>query len=169
MSTEVQRRIILMADDDAEDRQLVRDALGESGFDHDLRCVRDGVELFEYLCGEGEYANGRPAPRPDIILLDFKMPRMDGREVLMKIKSDPQWRRIPVVALTTSAAEDDISFSYDLGVNSFVSKPTSFRKWVEILRIISDYWFRVVELPPPLKTKIEDQGPPNERRWTKNA
>ena len=158
MSLDSQRRIILMADDDAEDRELVRDALREGGFDHELRCVRDGVELFEYLRREGEYANGRPAPRPDIILLDFKMPRMDGREALATIKSDPQLRQIPVVALTTSAAEDDIRFSYDRGVNSFVSKPTSFRQWVEILRIISDYWFHVVELPPPPESKRGNRG-----------
>jgi CheY-like chemotaxis protein len=138
-----------MADDDAEDRQLVRDALVEGGFDHRLQCVRDGVELFEYLRRTGEYANGREAPRPDIILLDFKMPRMDGREALAEIKSDPLLRRIPVVALTTSVAEDDISYSYDSGANSFISKPTSFREWVDILRTLSDYWFRVVELPPP--------------------
>jgi CheY-like chemotaxis protein len=138
-----------MADDDAEDRQLVRDAIRDGGLDHDLRCVCDGVELFEYLQKEGRYAGDRSAPRPDIILLDLKMPRMDGREVLTKIKSDPQLRRIPVLALTTSAADADISYSYDLGVNSFISKPTSFRKWVEILRIISDYWFGVVELPLP--------------------
>jgi CheY-like chemotaxis protein len=140
-----------MADDDAEDRQLVRHALDESGLKHDLRCVCDGVELVEYLRGEGEYAAGRPAPRPDLILLDFNMPRMDGREALAIIKSDMQLRQIPVVALTTSAADDDISFSYDKGANSFISKPTSFRDWVEILRILCDYWFRVVELPPPPK------------------
>jgi two-component system, response regulator len=159
MSPDCPSRIILMADDDVEDRQLVRHALDDSGLDHELRCVCDGVELFEYLRGEGEYANGKPAPWPDVILLDFKMPRMDGREVLAKIKTDPQLRRIPVVALTTSAAEDDISFSYDSGVNSFVSKPTSFREWVEILRIICEYWFRVVELPPPPKTRNQDQRP----------
>jgi CheY-like chemotaxis protein len=130
---------------------LVRHALDESGLKHDLRCVCDGVELFEYLRGEGEYAAARPAPRPDLILLDFNMPRMDGREALAIIKSDPRLRQIPVVALTTSAAEDDISFSYNTGVNSFVSKPTSFRDWVDILRILCDYWFRVVELPPSPK------------------
>ena len=152
MSLDSQRRIILMADDDVEDRELVRDALREGGFDHELRCVRDGVELFEYLRREGEYAKERSAPRPDIILLDFKMPRMDGREVLAKIKTDPHLRQIPVLALTTSAAEDDIGFSYDRGVNCFISKPTSFREWVEILRIICEFWFRVVELPPSPKT-----------------
>jgi CheY-like chemotaxis protein len=153
MSTDSQRRIILMADDDAEDRQLVRDALREGGFDHELRCVRDGVELFDYLRRRGEFADAPSAPRPDIILLDFKMPRKDGREVLAEIKADPQLRRIPVIALTTSNTEDDISFSYYSGGNSYVSKPTSFREWVEILRIMSDYWFRVVELPPPPSNK----------------
>jgi CheY-like chemotaxis protein len=153
MSTGVQRRVILMADDDAEDRQLVADALREGGFDHDLRCVRDGVELFDYLRRTGAFAEPGCAPRPDIILLDFKMPRKDGREVLAEIKADPQLRRIPVIALTTSNAEDDIGFSYDFGGNSYVSKPTSFREWVEIVRILSDYWFRVVELPPPPRKK----------------
>jgi CheY-like chemotaxis protein len=156
MSTETDPRIILMADDDAEDRQLVRDALAEGGFDHRLECVCDGVELFEYLRREGIFANGRKAPRPDIILLDFKMPRKDGREVLTEIKSDPLLRRIPVIALTTSVAEDDIGFSYDSGANSFIAKPTSFRQWVEILRTLSDYWFRVVELPPPPEKRMRN-------------
>jgi CheY-like chemotaxis protein len=156
MPNESQRRIILMADDDAEDRQLVRDALAENRFDHEMRWVCDGVELFEYLRQEGRYV-GRAAPRPDIILLDFKMPRMDGREVLGKIKTDPQLRQIPVIALTTSAAEDDIAFSYDVGANSFISKPTSFREWVEILRIVCNFWFEVAELPPNPK----DMGPKN--------
>jgi CheY-like chemotaxis protein len=147
MPNESQRRVLLMADDDAEDRQLVRDALVENGFDHELRWVCDGVELFEYLRQEGEYAE-RSSPRPDIILLDFKMPRMDGREVLGKIKSDPGLRQIPVIALTTSAADDDIAFSYNAGANSFITKPTSFREWVDILRIVCTFWFQVAELPP---------------------
>jgi CheY-like chemotaxis protein len=153
MSTVSPRRIILMADDDAEDRQLVSDALGDAGFDHELRCVCDGVELIEYLRREGVYANEQNAPRPDIILLDFKMPRMDGRESLVEIKSDPHLRQIPVIALTTSAAEDDIGFSYDSGANSYVTKPTSFQQWVEIMRMISEYWFRIVELPPRPRRK----------------
>jgi CheY-like chemotaxis protein len=142
------KRTILMADDDAEDCQLVRDALKESGQPHDLRFVRDGEELFDYLRHLGEYENGQAAPLPDLILLDFKMPRKDGREALKELKTDPKLRRIPVVALTTSTAEDDIVFSYDIGVNSFITKPTTFRKWVEIIRILSKYWFEIVELPP---------------------
>jgi CheY-like chemotaxis protein len=141
------RRTILMADDDAEDCQLVRDALGEAGQSHDLRFVRDGEELFDYLRHLGEYESYSAAPRPDLILLDFKMPRKDGREALREIKADAQLRRIPVVVLTTSAVEDDITFSYDMGVNSFITKPTTFRQWVEIIKTLSKYWFEVVELP----------------------
>lgn len=137
-----------MADDDAEDCQLVRDALGEAGQTHDLRFVRDGEELFDYLRHRGEYENGRTAPLPDLILLDFKMPRKDGREALKEIKADPQLRRIPVVVLSTSTVDDDIAFSYDMGVNSFITKPATFRQWVKIIKVLSKYWFEIVELPP---------------------
>ena len=104
-----------MADDDGEDCLLVRDALRETGRPCDLRFVRDGEELFDYLRHEGEYEDGRDAPWPDLILLDLKMPRKDGRETLRELKSDPHWRRIPVVALTTSTAGDDVEFCYDVG------------------------------------------------------
>ncbi len=127
---------------------MVRDALGEAGQPYDLRFVRDGEELFDYLRHRGEYENGRAAPRPDLILLDFKMPRKDGREALKEIKADPHLRRIPVVILTTSTVEDDIAFSYDMGVNSFITKPATFRRWVEIIKTLCKYWFQVVELPP---------------------
>jgi CheY-like chemotaxis protein len=142
------RRTILMADDDAEDCLLVRDALGEAGQTHDLRFVRDGEELFDYLRHCGEYENYSSAPRPDLILLDLKMPRKDGREALKELKADPQLRQIPVVVLTTSTIEEDIAFTYDMGVNSFITKPTTFRQWVEIVSILSKYWFEIVELPP---------------------
>lgn len=145
------RRTILMVDDDAEDCQLARVALDEAGRPHDLRFVRDGEELFDYLRRRGEYENSHETPWPDLILLDFKMPRKDGREVLREIKADPQLRRIPVVALTTSTAEDDIAFSYDMGANSFITKPATFRKWVEIIKILCEYWFEIVELPPDKK------------------
>ena len=139
---------ILMADDDVEDCFLVRDALKEAGQTHDLRFVRDGEELYDYLYRRGEYADGRDAPRPDLILLDLKMPRKDGREVLQEIKSDPRFRRIPVVALTTSTAADDVSFSYEVGVNSYVTKPATFRALVEMMGTLSKYWFEWAELPP---------------------
>lgn len=139
---------ILMADDDVEDCLLVRDALKEAGQSHDLRFVRNGEELYDYLHRRGEYADGRDAPRPDLILLDLKMPRKDGREVLQEIKSDPRFKRIPVVALTTSTAADDVSFSYEVGVNSYVTKPATFRALVDMMDTLSKYWFQWAELPP---------------------
>jgi CheY-like chemotaxis protein len=112
---------IPMADDDADDCLLVMDAMQELRLAHDLRFVHDGEELADYLYRRGEYANGQNAPRPDLILLDLKMPKKDGREVLRELKSDPRFRRIPVVALTSSTAADDVAFSYDAGVNSYVT------------------------------------------------
>jgi CheY-like chemotaxis protein len=148
MSKSEQRRVILMADDDVEDCLLVRDALAEAGRSCDLRFVRDGEELFDYLNREGEYVDGRNLPRPDLILLDLKMPRKDGRETIRDLKSDPRYRRIPVVALTTSSAGDDVEYSYNVGANSYITKPTTFRELVDILDTLGKYWFDVVELPP---------------------
>lgn len=143
-----QRRTILMADDDAEDCSLVGDALREIGRPCDLRFVRDGEELFDYLACAGEYVDGRDSPWPDLILLDLKMPRKDGRETIRDLKADPRYRGIPVIALTTSSARDDVESSYALGVNSYIAKPTTFRDLVDILELIARYWFEVVELPP---------------------
>jgi CheY-like chemotaxis protein len=137
-----------MADDDGEDCALVGDALRETGRSCNLRFVRNGEELFDYLRRQGEYKEGRNSPLPDLILLDLKMPRKDGRETIRELKSDPQWRQVPVVALTTSTARDDVEFCYDAGVNSYVTKPTTFRGWVKILKTITEYWFEVAELPP---------------------
>jgi CheY-like chemotaxis protein len=143
-----QRKIILMADDDAEDCVLVRDALRETGRPCEIHFVRHGEELFDYLRHEGEYVEGRNAPKPDLILLDLKMPRKDGRETLRDLKNDPQWRCIPVVVLTTSTASDDVNFCYHAGTNAYITKPSSFRKLVAILESVSRYWFDVVQLPP---------------------
>lgn len=138
---------ILLADDDEEDRMLIQDALRESRVLNELACVKDGVELLEYLRGEGEFAHRAGAPLPGIILLDLNMPRMDGREALTEIKRDPRLRAIPVVVLTTSKAEEDIVRTYDLGVNSFVTKPVSFDVLIETMRTITRYWFEIVVLP----------------------
>ena len=113
-----------------------------------LRFVRDGEELFDYLRHSGEYVDGDDAPLPDLILLDLKMPKKDGREVLQEIKSDPRFKRIPVVALTTSTAADDVGFSYEAGVNSYVTKPATFRELVDLMNTLSRYWFELAELPP---------------------
>jgi len=139
---------ILMADDDADDYLLVRDALRQTRHDFQLRFVRDGEELADYLFRRGRYADGQDAPRPDLILLDLKMPKKDGREVLQELKSHPRFRRIPIVALTTSTAEDDVAYSYDVGVNSYLTKPVTFRALVDMMDTLGKYWFELVELPP---------------------
>jgi CheY-like chemotaxis protein len=139
---------ILMADDDEDDRVLTADALKRSRLINDIRFVVDGDDLMQYLRGDGAYAKGGvPSPRPGLILLDLNMPKKDGREALAEIKSDPVLRSIPVVVLTTSKAEEDIVRTYDLGVNSFVSKPVSFEELAAVMRTLACYWFDLVELP----------------------
>jgi two-component system response regulator len=136
--------VILMADDDEDDRLLARDALAESRVHNDLRFVEDGVELLRYLRHEGEYAD---APHPGVVLLDLNMPRMDGREALEAIKADPKLRRIPVVVMTTSQAEEDILRSYELGASSFITKPITFEGLVNVMKALGRYWIEIVELP----------------------
>jgi CheY-like chemotaxis protein len=135
---------ILMADDDADDRELAREALAESRVLNELHAVSDGAELLEFLRHEGRYAD---APRPDLILLDLNMPKLDGREALGALKNDPKLRSIPVVILTTSHAEEDVVRSYDLGANSFISKPVTFVGLVDVMRELGKYWVVIVELP----------------------
>ena len=139
---------ILLADDDEEDRELTREALQDARLANDMRFVVDGQELLDYLRREGRYADPAvDAPRPGIILLDLNMPKKDGREALAEIKADPDLRRIPVVVLTTSKDEMDILRTYDLGVNSFITKPVTFAGLVEVMRTWTRYWFELVELP----------------------
>ncbi len=137
---------ILMADDDAEDRLLAREAMAECHFDNDLHFVKNGEELMDYLRNHGEYADAKANPEPSLILLDLNMPKMDGRTALGKIKSDPKLRSIPVVVLTTSTAEEDLAKSYDLGANSYISKPADFSGLVKIMKELGRYWFDTVEL-----------------------
>jgi CheY-like chemotaxis protein len=139
---------ILYADDDAEDRMLVKDAWEEGRLANNLHFVEDGEELMQYLRRAGKYAELNGEPLPGMILLDLNMPRKDGREALQEIKADPRLRSIPVVVLTTSKADADILRAYDLGVNSFILKPVTFESLVEITKTLSKYWFEVVELPP---------------------
>jgi len=139
---------ILMADDDPDDRELTREAFRESRLANEFHTVEDGEELMDYLHRRGRYAQLNGAPLPGLILLDLNMPRKDGREALKEIKGDPHLRRIPIVVLTTSKAEEDILRSYDLGVNSYVTKPVTFSSLVELVRVLGRYWFEVVELPP---------------------
>ena len=136
-----------MADDDADDCLLVQEALRESKQPHELRIVRDGQQLLDYLRRRGDYRQSPSVPRPDLILLDLKMPRKDGREALSELKADPRLRSIPIVVLTTSTARDDIGFCYRMGVNSYITKPATFRGLVDLLSTLSKYWFELVELP----------------------
>jgi CheY-like chemotaxis protein len=137
-----------MADDDQEDCDLTRDALQDARLANEMRFVADGQELMDYLRREGRYgAPSADAPRPGIILLDLNMPKKDGREALAEIKADESLRRIPVVVLTTSKDEEDVLRTYDLGVNSFVTKPVTFAGLVEVMRAWTRYWLEIVELP----------------------
>jgi CheY-like chemotaxis protein len=139
--------VILMADDDDDDRLLTRDALAEAGLDGDLHFVENGEQLLDYLCRRGQYKQAAAAPRPGLILLDLNMPLKDGREALREIRADPELRRIPVVVLTTSKADTDIGAIYELGANSFISKPFQFEALVGVMRMLGQYWFNTVELP----------------------
>ena len=138
---------ILLADDDPDDRLLTRHAMEENRLANDLRCVEDGEELMEYLQRQGRYSDPDSSPRPGLILLDLNMPKKDGREALREIKASPYLRQIPVVVLTTSKAEEDIYRTYDLGVNSFITKPVTFEGLVQVMKTVSRYWFEIVELP----------------------
>ncbi|MCI0747698.1 MAG: response regulator [Verrucomicrobia subdivision 3 bacterium] len=148
MSTATAKSIvILMADDDADDRLLAKDALDECKLPGELHFVENGEELLDYLHRRGKYETMTMSPRPGLILLDLNMPRKDGREALREIKSNPELRRIPVVVLTTSKADTDIAQIYDLGANSFISKPVTFDSLVKVMRVLGDYWCDIVELP----------------------
>ncbi len=140
---------ILMADDDDEDRELTQEALRDSRLANEMRFAVDGQDLLDYLRRDGEYADPAvDAPRPGIILLDLNMPKKDGREALAEIKADESLRQIPVVVLTTSKDEEDVLRTYDLGVNSFITKPVTFAGLVEVMTTWSRYWFEIVDLPP---------------------
>ncbi len=150
--TERKHRIpitILLCDDDEDDRMLTIQALEAAHVSNAVEVVEDGEQLLDYLYQRGRYAgeNGT-APRPGLILLDLNMPKMDGREALTVIKGDATLRDIPVVILTTSRADQDILRSYDLGVNSFISKPVTFSGLVEAMNVLGRYWLEIVELPP---------------------
>jgi len=141
-------QVILMADDDVDDQLLVQDALSEcSGGEREIHFVADGEELMDYLFHRNKYAAEGSAPTPGLILLDLNMPRKDGREALREIRACTELRRIPVVMFTTSNADTDISSIYDLGVNSFVTKPTAFDSLVKIMGALTHYWFCIVERP----------------------
>ncbi|ARS36443.1 response regulator [Pontibacter actiniarum] len=149
MSANRKTIIILIADDDAEDRMLVKEALEESRLTNQMQFVENGEELIDYLHNRGKYTDKEKYPTPGLILLDLNMPKKDGREALKEIKEDEHLRVIPVVVLTTSKAEEDVLRTYDLGVSSFITKPVTFASLVDVMRTLSKYWFEIVELPKP--------------------
>ncbi len=130
----------LIAEDDEDDYLLTLEALKDAGVDNAVHWVKDGEALMEFLARD-------EIPPIGLIILDLNMPRKDGREALREIKNHPRHRRLPVIVLTTSRAEADVAQSYDLGVNSFIRKPSRFHELVEVFRELSHYWFKTVTLP----------------------
>jgi len=133
--------------DDPDDRQLTQRALAVARIANDFRMVKDGVELMDYLFRRGSFKDPADSPRPGLILLDLNMPRKDGLQCLREIRQDVSLRRIPVVVLTTSQSDEDLYRSYDIGANSYIRKPVSFQSLVEIVRVLGQYWFEIVDLP----------------------
>lgn len=138
-------REILLVDDNPSDVRLTLEAFKDAKLANNISVAGDGVEALEYLRRVGKYAG---AVKPDLVLLDLNMPRKDGREVLEEIKNDPNLRRIPIVVLTTSRSEADILKSYDLHVNCYIQKPVDYNEFIRMLRLVEDFWFTAVVLPP---------------------
>lgn len=136
---------ILLVEDSPGDVLLTKEALREAKVATDLSVVGDGEAAMAFLRREGEHAE---APRPDLVLLDLNLPRKDGREVLEEVKNDPDLKRIPVIVLTTSSAEEDIVAAYDQHANSYIRKPVDLDKFLRVVRSIEDYWVGFVALPP---------------------
>lgn len=139
---------ILLVEDSPADVDLTREALSDAKVFNELHVVDDGVQALAFLHREGAYAD---APRPDLILLDLNLPKKDGREVLAEIKQDPSLRRIPVVILTTSEAEQDILKSYDLHANCYITKPVDLEQFVTVVQSIENFWLMIVKLPDGLQ------------------
>ncbi len=144
---QLKRAVILLAEDDPGDQELTRRALQYDIVRTDLRIVSDGEEALAYLYRQGKYADPEQSPRPDLVLLDLNMPRLNGREVLERLKGDSALSQIPVVVLTTSQEEIDVLRSYDLGCNSYIQKPVDVDRFMKAIRQLGNYWFEVVTLP----------------------
>jgi chemotaxis family two-component system response regulator Rcp1 len=136
---------ILLVEDDAGDVELTREGLAAGKMFVHLHTVDDGIKALRFLRREEPYAD---AIRPDIILLDLNLPRMDGRATLKEIKSDERLRSIPVIVLTTSEADTDIFKCYDIGASCYISKPVGFQEFLKVVRSLEDFWFTIVKLPP---------------------
>jgi two-component system response regulator len=138
---------ILLVEDDVRDIDLTKEVLKDSKFQLNLNVVRDGVEAIAYLRQQGKYTN---AIQPDLVLLDLNLPRLDGREVLQAIKTDSNLKLIPIVVLTTSDLDEDVMQAYNLGANCYVNKPLGLEEFIQLVRLIEDFWFTIVKLPPKI-------------------
>lgn len=147
-STQTRSFTILLVEDSPVQQALTRRALEDSSLDADLHVVEDGVSALQYLNREGEFADEGASPRPDIILLDLNMPRMDGHEFLDRLKSNEKLAQIPVTVLTTSTADSDVTASYARGANAFVTKPAEYDKFVDLLNALGQFWAHFVKTPP---------------------
>ena len=143
--------VILLVEDDRGDQELTRRALQEGKIRNELHIVEDGEEALAYLFRRGKYKDPATSPRPDLLLLDLNLPRVDGRQVLERVRADSTLRRIAVVVLTTSRQEEDILRSYEMGCNSFITKPVDIVQFVRVMQVLEEYWFKVVALPPKLE------------------
>jgi two-component system response regulator len=162
MNPQTANRIVLvMVDDDEDDCLLVEAALYEAYLKCDFHCLQDGAEMLDYLNRSGRYQDPESAPRPDLIFLDLNLPRMNGRAVLEKLKSDDRFRAIPVIILTTSNHEDDVAFCYDMGANTYIVKEASFAGLRAALKVVKDYWLDKSILPPKgdIPTRRKDIEP----------
>lgn len=140
--------VILLAEDDPGDQELTRRALEEGAIRNELHIVMDGEAALDYLFHRGKYQNPATSPRPDLLLLDLNMPKVDGRQVLKRVRADTTLRRLAVVILTTSQHEEDIIRTYDLGANSYITKPMELRQFMHVIQALETYWFQIVVLPP---------------------
>lgn len=138
---------IVIAEDDEEDRMLILDAFKENCISNRVDFVENGEELLDFLKNKGKYENKGNFPKPGLIILDLNMPRKDGKQALREIKNDNALKKIPVVILTTSKDEEDVAITYELGVNSFITKPVTFAGLLDIVKALNNYWFEIVELP----------------------
>lgn len=143
--------IILLAEDDAADQELTRRALEEGKIASELHIVENGEEALNYLFHRGKYKSQAQAPTPDLLLLDLNLPRVDGHQVLKQIRADARLRSMAVVVLTTSRLEEDVKRCYELGCNSFITKPAAMDQFLRAIQVMGEYWFKVVNLP----TKME--------------
>ncbi|GAB3964357.1 response regulator [Spirosoma terrae] len=146
MQRKITAMTVLIADDDADDRMFLEQAMRQNGYTQSIEFVENGEQLMEYLRQEGRY-NEQNAPWPNLLILDLNMPRKNGFQALSEIKDDPKLRRLPVIVMTTSSTDEDVIKTYNLGVNSFVTKPFNFNRLVEIIGALKTYWMDTVKLP----------------------